>query len=64
MKTGLLTAPLRAYIKTTPYDLQKGLLVSAEWDDALKWWEVSFLSGTQHITATTTDWPQFRKGGK
>lgn len=61
---GILKQPIRAWLKTRPYDLPKGLPISAEWDDTLKWWEVSFLSGTQHITATTTDWPQFKKGGK
>ena len=64
MTTGLLTAPLRAWVKTTPYDLQKGLLVSAEWNDTLKWWEVTFTAINKTITATTTDWPKFRKGGK
>lgn len=58
MKSGLLKKPLRCWQKTTPYDLQKGLMVSAEWDDTLKWWNVSFVHKHQKLQATTTDWPE------
>lgn len=61
MNQGPLKQPLRCWLRTTPYDLQKGLHITAEWDDALKWWEVTFLDKNQQIKATTTDWPKFDK---
>ena len=61
---GPLKEPLRCWRKTEPYDLKKNLLVSAEWDDKLKWWNVSFLNGSCTVQTTTTDWPKIRKGGK
>lgn len=55
MTKGILKQPIRVWHKTTPYDLQKGLLVSAEWIDTLKWWQVTFATANRTITATTTD---------
>lgn len=58
MINGRLKKPLKVWLKSQPYNLTVGLLIRAEWDDALKWWNVYFLNGTQHLQCTTTEWPE------
>ena len=51
---GTLKTPIRAWMKTTPYDLEKGVSVKAEYLPTCDWWKLTLYDGT---ILTTTDKP-------
>jgi hypothetical protein len=53
-----LKKPIRCWNRTTPYDLQEGVQVTAEWNERLQWWDLSFDNAGKTIKATTTESPE------